>query len=165
MPSLRDCCISRRFVGAVSLLIPLAALPGCGEQPGPSAMAKPAVSSEDSLYRRLGGRPGVARLVDDWSKRLAEDRRFRTDGGSFDAPRFKAVMFQRICALAGGACRLPKGPPPPLGGHKARRAELAVRDDLLRSLQENNVHLQDQIWLLSLLYPVIDDIAKAKTQY
>ncbi len=141
-------------------ILPL--LSGCAAPTRPSTAGSTGTQAGDSLYRRLGGERGINRLADDFAHRLASDRRFLSATGPLDASRFEAEMARRICAVSGGPCTLAEPPGRPMPGSREHRAEVAFRDDLMRSLQDNNVPLQDQIWLLSLLYPLGEAVAEVK---
>src|SRR5215471_17515980 len=87
--------IHRLAIGVLSLGI----LAGCattGEQ-----MA----TKEKSLYDRLGGKPYITAIVDDFVVRVAADRRINRFFPTPDAPSFKAKLIDQICEVSGGPCK------------------------------------------------------------
>ena len=85
----------RLAIGVLSLGI----LVGCattGEQ-----MA----TKEKSLYDRLGGKPAITAVVDDFTARVAADRRINRFFANTDVPAFKAKLVDQICEASGGPCK------------------------------------------------------------
>jgi hemoglobin len=83
---------------APSLLI-LGILAGCattGEQ---------VAIEEKSLYDRLGGKPVIIAIVDDFVARIAFDRRIKHFFTNPDATTLKARLIDQICAASGGPCK------------------------------------------------------------
>jgi hemoglobin len=61
--------------------------------------------ADDTLYRALGARPGVERLVDDLWHRLLADTRMNPFFKDLEAPQFKRRLADQLCEVAGGPCR------------------------------------------------------------
>lgn len=61
--------------------------------------------ADDSLYRALGARPGLERLVDDLWQRLLADARMAPFFQDLDAAQFKRRLADQLCEVAGGPCR------------------------------------------------------------
>lgn len=71
-----------------------------------TAHAQPA---DDSLYRQLGGQPGLTQLMDDFMTRLLADKRMNPFFKDVDHPHVKAQLVAQFCEVSGGPCKL-KGP-------------------------------------------------------
>lgn len=73
---------------------------GCNtmESPGGKMMA------EKSLYDRLGGKPAVTAVVDDFVGRVAADNRINGKFANANIPRLKAMLVDQICQASGGPC-------------------------------------------------------------
>ncbi len=72
----------------------------------PAALGAPVgnVTLDDSLYRELGGQPGVDALVDDFVPRLASDEHMGEFFKHVDQRHLKAMLSQVFCIVAGGGC-------------------------------------------------------------
>lgn len=87
------------------VLLPLLA-PGCASS-GKQAKAdlKPAASAPAaSLYDRLGGKPAIAAVIDDFIGRVAQDDRINQRFANADVPHLKAMLVEQVCAATGGPC-------------------------------------------------------------
>ena len=85
----------RLAIGVLSLGI----LVGCattGEQ-----MA----TKEKSLYDRLGGKPAITAVVDDFVARVVVDRRINRFFPNPDTTPLKAKLIDQICEKSGGPCK------------------------------------------------------------
>lgn len=73
---------------------------------GPT-MAKPTATpamAEKPLYERLGGKPAITALVDDFVGRVAADSRINGTFANADIPRLKMLLVEQICQASGGPC-------------------------------------------------------------
>ena len=68
-----------------------------------SAFAQP--QPDDTLYRQLGGQPGLVRLADDFMQRLLADPRMNPFFKDTDAKEFKAQLAAQFCEVSGGPCK------------------------------------------------------------
>jgi hemoglobin len=68
-----------------------------------SAFAQP--QPDDTLYRQLGGQPGLVRLCDDFMQRLLADPRMNPFFKDTDAKEFKAQLAAQFCEVSGGPCK------------------------------------------------------------
>lgn len=59
---------------------------------------------DNSLYTRLGGQPGVKRLVGNWLDNAAADRRISALFSHVDMAHLKATVSEQICVETGGPC-------------------------------------------------------------
>ena len=68
-----------------------------------SAFAQP--QPDDTLYRQLGGQPGLVRLCDDFMQRLLADPRMNPFFKDTDAKEFKAQLAAQFGEVSGGPCQ------------------------------------------------------------
>jgi hemoglobin len=67
--------------------------------------AKTAPSSmQKSLYERLGGKPAITAVVDDFVARVAADSRINGKFANANIPRLKTMLVDQICQASGGPC-------------------------------------------------------------
>jgi len=64
----------------------------------------PAARADDSLYRALGQRATLERVVDGAMARWLADRRIADTFGNLNLDRFKRRLTDQLCELAGGPC-------------------------------------------------------------
>src|SRR5438128_100244 len=57
-----------------------------------------------TLYDRLGGKPGVAAVVDELTRRASADPRIKGRFVDVDVARFKSGLADFLCAQTGGGC-------------------------------------------------------------
>ena len=60
---------------------------------------------EKLLYDRLGGKPVITAIVDDFVARIAFDRRINHFFTNPDTTPLKAKLTDQICAASGGPCK------------------------------------------------------------
>lgn len=83
-----------RFVRPIILAALLAGLAACAGDGNKS----------DSLYGRLGERAGIAKVVDDFTARVAADNRINRFFAKTDIPAFKRHLTDQLCQASGGPC-------------------------------------------------------------
>lgn len=76
-----------------------------------AASAQPPTSSvkplpNDALYQQLGGKPGLARLSDDFIERLWVDPRTGPFFKESGKKHLKTQIADQFCEVSGGPCRL-----------------------------------------------------------
>ena len=140
----------RLAIGVLSLGI----LVGCattGEQ-----MA----TREKSLYDRLGGKPAITAVVDDFTARVVADRRINRFFANTDAPAFKAKLVDQICEASGGPCKYTgKDMKTAHAGMGVTDADFnALVEDLVATLDKFKVPEKEKGELLSVLGPMKKDI-------
>ena len=91
---------------AVLLLCLLCALAGCASSqpvvnPEPGA-AGPGASAK--LFDRLGGRPALEAVVDDFLGRVEGDERINASFAGSHVPRLRQRLIELLCAGTGGGC-------------------------------------------------------------
>jgi hemoglobin len=84
-----------RFRIVFSALVVAIALEACNDM---------AMKKEASLYDRLGGKPAISAVVDDFVGNVAADRRINARFASADIPRLKQMLVDQVCAASGGPC-------------------------------------------------------------
>lgn len=60
--------------------------------------------SDKSLYDRLGGKPAITAVVDDFVGRVAADTRINGKFANANIPRLKSMLVDQICQASGGPC-------------------------------------------------------------
>jgi hemoglobin len=88
-------------ITAVSVVLGLAvSVSGCNTISGSNS----AMASEQSLYDRLGGKPAITAVVDDFVARVAADTRINGKFANANIPRLKTMLVEQICQASGGPC-------------------------------------------------------------
>ena len=116
----------------------------------------------DSLYNRLGGKPAIVKVIDEFVSNVAKDDRVNGRFATTDIPRFKGHMVDQVCAATGGPCTYTGRDM--VNTHKGMRitnAEFsAVVQDLVTALNTLKVPKAEQKELLGLLGPMKSDIVE-----
>ncbi len=60
---------------------------------------------DDSLFRALGEKPGLTRLMDDFGQRLLADARMKPFFKDVNMPQLKDKLVEQVCEVSGGPCR------------------------------------------------------------
>jgi len=115
---------------------------------------------EKSLYDRLGGKPAITAVVDDFTARVAADRRINRFFANTDVPAFKAKLVDQICEASGGPCKYTGK------DMKTAHAGMGVTDDdfnalvgdLVATLDKFKVPEKEKGELLGVLGPMKKDI-------
>jgi hemoglobin len=130
---------------------------------GACASAERAPSPGPSLYKRLGGREGIAIVVDDFTANMAGDPRVNArfkDTKPEQLLKFKSNVADQICEATGGPCSY-------VGkdmktAHKDMRITEeewnATVENLVKALDKNNIPAQSKQELLGALGPMKKDI-------
>jgi hemoglobin len=147
----------RRMLGWGALLVLTAVnLAACASM-GSEAPSAP------SLYKRLGGREGIAVVVDDFVANVVADNRVNArfkDMKPADVLKLKSNLADQICDATGGPCSyLGKDMKTAHAGMKITEAEWsATVENLVKALDKNNVPAQAKQELLGALGPMKGDI-------
>src|SRR5262245_36415411 len=148
----------RRILGWGLMTLFLAAnLGACASTSQESAPAGP------SLYKRLGGREGIAIVVNDFTANMVADARVNErfkNAKPADVEKFKSNLADQICDASGGPCSyLGKDMKTAHKGMKITEAEwTATVENLVKALDKNNVNAQAKQELLGALAPMKKDI-------
>jgi len=116
-----------------------------------------------TLYKRLGGREGIALVVGDFVTNMAGDSRVNARFKDMKGPeveKLKSNLADQICDAAGGPCSyLGRDMKTTHKGMKITDAEWnATVENLTKALDKNKVPAKDQSELLGLLGPMKADI-------
>lgn len=63
-----------------------------------------ATTHEKPLYERLGGKPAITAVVDDFVARVAADSRINGKFANANIPRLKMMLVDQLCQATGGPC-------------------------------------------------------------
>ena len=119
--------------------------------------------SGPSLYKRLGGREGIALVVGDFTANMAADPRVNIRFKGMKPPeveKFKSNLADQICDATGGPCSyLGKDMKTAHRNMRITEAEWnAGVEDLGKALDKRNVSAKDKNELIGLLAPMKQDI-------
>jgi hemoglobin len=113
-----------------------------------------------TLYERLGGKPAITAVVDDFVANVAADSRINGFFAKTDIGRLKLLLVEQMCAGAGGPCTYTGR------DMKTAHAGMGVADahfgalveDLVKTLDKFKVPQPEQKELLGVLGPMKPDI-------
>jgi hemoglobin len=139
---------------AVLAVTVAAMLTGCSSMEGSRTMASP------SLYERLGGKPAITAVVDDFVGNVASDTRINQRFAGADIPRLKARLVDQVCEATGGPCKYTGASMRDAHkGMKITEAEFnALVEDLTKSLDKFKVPAREKGELLGALGGMKADI-------
>lgn len=120
--------------------------------------------AQASLYDRLGGKPAITAVVDDFVGNVAADGRINHFFAHTDIARLKMLLVEQICAGTGGPCTYTGR------DMKTAHTNMGVQDkdfnalveDLVKSLDKYKVPQQEQNELLGILGPMKSDIVASR---
>lgn len=123
----------------------------------PAAAAAPASAS---LYQRLGGKPAIDAVVEQFVTNVAADGRINKRFANTDIPRLKRLLAEQICAATGGPCTYTgRDMRTAHAGMNITDAEFnALVDDLVKALDKFNVGAKEKQELLGALGGMKKDI-------
>jgi hemoglobin len=130
------------------ILVVALVVAACASTPGGQmAMEK------KSLYDRLGGKPAVTAVVDDFVGNVASDTRINQRFSGTNIPRLKMMLVDQICQASGGPCTYTgKSMVEAHRGMNIQDSEFtALVDDLVKSLDKFKVGPQEKTELLGAL--------------
>jgi hemoglobin len=128
-----------------------------------------AAGTQKSLYERLGGKPAIQAVVDEFVSNCAADTRINkffaaTAADPMRLAAFKSKLVDQICAASGGPCKYT--------GQDMKTAHRgmgisgddfdALVEDLVKALDKFKVAKADQQVLLGVLGPMKADIVEKK---
>jgi len=144
---------TRRLIGSVVTGIAFI-MSGCaGMQITPSGK---------SLYDRLGGKPAITAVVDQFLANVAADSRINGRFATTDIPKLKGHLVDQVCMASGGPC-IYKGRDMKTthAGMKITNGDFgALVEDLVAALDKFKVLAQEKGELLGLLGPMKKDIVE-----
>ena len=120
---------------------------GCASMDSGSSMAK------KPLYDRLGGKPAITAVVDDFIGNVAGDARINRRFANANIPRLKTMLVDQICEASGGPCKYTgAGMVDAHRGMNISDAEFtALVEDLIKSLDKFKVPATEKNELLTAL--------------
>ncbi|WHZ24467.1 MAG: group 1 truncated hemoglobin [Nitrospira sp.] len=71
---------------------------------GTSSGTMTAEKTNQALYDRLGGKPAITAVIDDFVARVAADNRINGKFANANIPRLKSMLIDQICQASGGPC-------------------------------------------------------------
>jgi hemoglobin len=141
--------------------------PGKGSNFGPCAsaptMVQVATAPAMSLYRRLGGREGIALVVGDFVANMAADGRVNArfkEMKPAEVEKLKSYLSDQICDASGGPCSyVGRDMKTVHTGMKITEAEWnATVENLGKALDKHRVGAKEKQELVALLAPMKGDI-------
>lgn len=114
---------------------------------------RPGGAMQKSLYDRLGGKPAIQAVVDDFVGNVAADPRINQRFANTNIPRLKAMLVDQICEASGGPCRYTgQNMTEAHRGMNITDGEFtALVEDLVKSLDRFNVPAPEKNELLTAL--------------
>ena len=116
--------------------------------------------AKTSLYDRLGQKPAITAVVDDFVANVAADKRINGRFANANIPRLKTMLVDQICEATGGPCKYTGRSM--LDSHRGMNiteAEFnALVEDLVKSLNKFKVPPEEQQQLLTALGGMKGDI-------
>lgn len=113
-----------------------------------------------SVYEQLGGEPAVRQLVNDFTYLMATDERVAEIFAFTDWAKFRPVMHDFLCEVAGGGCTYHG--PDMVAAHRGigiSHGEFNVSvENMQKAMTKNDIPLSAQNRLLALLAPMRSDI-------
>lgn len=64
----------------------------------------PAGKATTSLYHRLGGKPAITAVIDEFVGNVANDARINGRFATTDIPKLKGHLVDQVCGATGGPC-------------------------------------------------------------
>ncbi len=118
------------------------------------------MKAEPSLYHRLGEKPAITAVVDDFVGNVAADKRINKRFAKTNIPNLKKLLVEQICAGTGGPCTYTgRDMKTTHAGMKVTEADFnALVEDLVKSLNKFKVPAKEQNELLGILGPMKKDI-------
>jgi len=136
----------------------LLTLDGCQSMEQTSKSMTP----DKPLYERLGGKPAITAVVEDFVAQVAADTRINRKFANTDIPRLKMLLVEQICQASGGPCtysgRSMKATHVGMGVSNADFDALV--GDLVATLNKLKVPEREKSELLGALGPMKKDIVE-----
>lgn len=125
-----------------------------------SAMDSKGMTAQGSLYERLGSKPAITAVVDDFIGNVAGDSRINKRFAHADIPRLKARLVDQVCEASGGPCKYTGASMRDAHtGMKITDAEFnALVEDLVKSLDKFKAPAREKNELLGALGGMKPDI-------
>ena len=140
----------RTFLRTAAALAVVASIAAC------SSMETMKPMQDQSLYARLGGKPAITAVVDDFIGNVAADSRINGRFANANIPHLKMALVDQICAASGGPCTYTgKDMVSAHKGMNIRGPEFdALVEDLVKTLDKFKVPAKEKGELLGALGPM-----------
>lgn len=117
---------------------------------------------KQSLYNRLGGKPAITAVIDQFVANVANDKRIKERFATTDIPRLKKNLVDQVCMASGGPCTYTgRDMKTTHAGMRITTADFnALVEDLAASLDKFKVPEAEKKELLSILGPMKKDIVE-----
>ena len=117
---------------------------------------------KQSLYNRLGGKPAITAVIDQFVANVASDKRINERFATTDIPRLKQNLVDQVCMASGGPCTYTgRDMKTTHAGMKITSADFnALVEDLVSSLNTFKVPEAEKKELLGILGPMKKDIVE-----
>jgi hemoglobin len=127
-----------------------------------SSVQSPETTKTTSLYDRLGGKPAITAVVDEFVGNVANDARIKSRFLTTDITRLKGHLVDQVCGATGGPCIYTgRDMKTTHTGMRISNADFsALVEDLVASLNTFKVPQKEQSELLGLLSPMKADIVE-----
>jgi hemoglobin len=151
--------MNRKIASYVALSGLLLSLGGCHTTMESSDKT---MTTDKSLYDRLGGKPAITAVVDDFVGRVATDTRINGKFANANIPRLKGMLVDQICQASGGPCTYTgRDMKNAHAGMGVTSAEFdALVGDLMATLNKFKVGEREKNELLGALGPMKSDIVE-----
>jgi hemoglobin len=136
---------------------------GCASsKPAQSGEAAPTAVPEPKLYDRLGGKPAIEAVVDDFLGRVAADERINAGFAGAHVPRLRQRLIELFCAGTGGGCTYTGRDMKTVhAGMKVTSAQFdALAGHLVATLEKFKVPQKEKGELLAIVGPMKKDIVE-----
>ena len=120
------------------------------------------IPAQQSLYDRLGGKPAISAVIDQFVANVAGDSRINGRFATTDIPRLKGNLVDQFCMATGGPCEYTgRDMKTTHAGMKISNADFgALVEDLVKALDTFKVPAREKGELLGLLGPMKKDIVE-----
>ena len=124
--------------------------------------AQAAQATKQSLYERLGGKPAITAVINQFVSNVANDKRISDRFATTDIPRLKKNLVDQVCSASGGPCPYSgRDMKATHAGMKITTADFnALVEDLIASLDKFKVEEAEKKELLGILGPMKKDIVE-----
>ncbi|MGZ3443353.1 MAG: globin domain-containing protein [Polyangia bacterium] len=131
-------------------------LAGCAHKSAPPAAAAAAAEPLKPLYQRLGARPAITAVVDQFVANVAADKRINMRFLNTDSPHLKVLLVEFVCTATGGPEKYEgRDMHSSHGGMQLVDEEFnALVEDLAAALDKFNVPAKEKGELLGALGPL-----------
>jgi hemoglobin len=120
------------------------------------------LGAKQSLYDRLGGKPAITAVIDQFVANVANDKRISERFATTDIPRLKKNLIDQVCIASGGPCAYTgRDMKTTHAGMNITTADFnALVEDLVASLDKFKVPEAEKKELLGILGPMKKDIVE-----